>query len=105
MAEYGLNQTIGPLSLATLSCGGADDGGSGPWGRDQVILTLHSFWGVSIVCIRLIACQQHRVRSVLTPCFSSSLLMHSFSVLLLCLYIYITRKQEHGHCRDMDTEI
>lgn len=35
VAEYGLNQTIGPLSLATLSCGGADDGGSGPWGRDQ----------------------------------------------------------------------
>lgn len=41
VAEYGLNQTIGPLSLATLSGGGADEG-SGPWGRDQVILTLHS---------------------------------------------------------------
>ncbi|KAK6927068.1 Peptidase M41 [Dillenia turbinata] len=35
IAEYGLNQTIGPVSLATLSGGGADDSGSVPWGRDQ----------------------------------------------------------------------
>ncbi|GMJ10753.1 FTSH protease 9 [Hibiscus trionum] len=36
VAEYGLNQTVGPLSLATLSGGGMDEsGGAGPWGRDQ----------------------------------------------------------------------
>ncbi|XP_044482336.1 ATP-dependent zinc metalloprotease FTSH 7, chloroplastic-like [Mangifera indica] len=36
IAEYGLNQTIGPVSLATLSAGGIDEsGGSVPWGRDQ----------------------------------------------------------------------
>ncbi|XP_021279041.1 LOW QUALITY PROTEIN: ATP-dependent zinc metalloprotease FTSH 7, chloroplastic-like [Herrania umbratica] len=36
VAEYGLNQTIGPLSLATLSGGGMDEsGGAVPWGRDQ----------------------------------------------------------------------
>ncbi|XVF05373.1 hypothetical protein REPUB_Repub05bG0166400 [Reevesia pubescens] len=36
VAEYGLNQTIGPLSLATLSGGGIDEsGGAAPWGRDQ----------------------------------------------------------------------
>ncbi|CAJ1960333.1 unnamed protein product [Sphenostylis stenocarpa] len=36
IAEYGLNQTIGPVSLATLSSGGIDEsGGSVPWGRDQ----------------------------------------------------------------------
>nr|DAD26645.1 TPA_asm: hypothetical protein HUJ06_028113 [Nelumbo nucifera] len=35
VAEYGLNQTIGPVSLATLSSGGLDDSGSVPWGRDQ----------------------------------------------------------------------
>uniref|UniRef100_A0A5B7B2G7 ATP-dependent zinc metalloprotease FTSH, chloroplastic n=1 Tax=Davidia involucrata TaxID=16924 RepID=A0A5B7B2G7_DAVIN len=36
VAEYGLNQTIGPVSLATLSGGGIDEsGGSIPWGRDQ----------------------------------------------------------------------
>ncbi|XP_022755866.1 ATP-dependent zinc metalloprotease FTSH 7, chloroplastic-like isoform X2 [Durio zibethinus] len=36
VAEYGLNQTIGPLSLATLSGGGMDESGGGvPWGRDQ----------------------------------------------------------------------
>lgn len=33
IAEYGLNETIGPLSLATLSGGGMDD--SAPWGKDQ----------------------------------------------------------------------
>ncbi|XP_017440219.1 ATP-dependent zinc metalloprotease FTSH 9, chloroplastic isoform X2 [Vigna angularis] len=36
IAEYGLNQTIGPVSIATLSNGGMDEsGGSVPWGRDQ----------------------------------------------------------------------
>ncbi|PON44561.1 Peptidase [Trema orientale] len=36
VAEYGLNQTIGPVSIATLSGGGMDDsGGAVPWGRDQ----------------------------------------------------------------------
>ncbi|KAK6272120.1 hypothetical protein POUND7_009203 [Theobroma cacao] len=36
VAEYGLNQTIGPLSLAILSGGGMDEsGGAVPWGRDQ----------------------------------------------------------------------
>ncbi|PIN05774.1 AAA+-type ATPase containing the peptidase M41 domain [Handroanthus impetiginosus] len=36
VAEYGLNETIGPVSLATLSGGGMDEsGGSMPWGRDQ----------------------------------------------------------------------
>ncbi|XP_030464441.2 ATP-dependent zinc metalloprotease FTSH 9, chloroplastic isoform X1 [Syzygium oleosum] len=36
IAEYGLNQTIGPVSLATLSGGGIDESGGGaPWGRDQ----------------------------------------------------------------------
>ncbi|KAE8674851.1 ATP-dependent zinc metalloprotease FTSH 7 [Hibiscus syriacus] len=36
VAEYGLNQTIGPLSLATLSGGGMDEsGGAVLWGRDQ----------------------------------------------------------------------
>lgn len=36
VAEYGLSQTIGPISLATLSSGGLDDsGGAAPWARDQ----------------------------------------------------------------------
>ncbi|XP_009758156.1 ATP-dependent zinc metalloprotease FTSH 9, chloroplastic-like [Nicotiana sylvestris] len=35
VAEYGLNETIGPISVATLSSGGMDDSGSMPWGRDQ----------------------------------------------------------------------
>ncbi|KAJ4979352.1 hypothetical protein NE237_010132 [Protea cynaroides] len=36
VAEYGLNEAIGPVSLATLSAGGLDEsGGSLPWGRDQ----------------------------------------------------------------------
>ncbi|XP_075090132.1 ATP-dependent zinc metalloprotease FTSH 9, chloroplastic [Nicotiana tabacum] len=35
VAEYGLNETIGPISVATLSAGGMDDSGSMPWGRDQ----------------------------------------------------------------------
>ncbi|OMO90488.1 Peptidase M41 [Corchorus olitorius] len=35
VAEYGLNQTIGPLSLATLSGGGMDESGGLSWGRDQ----------------------------------------------------------------------
>lgn len=36
VAEYGLNSSIGPMSLATLSGGGLDDSGSAfPWGKDQ----------------------------------------------------------------------
>ncbi|KAL6577236.1 ATP-dependent zinc metalloprotease FTSH 9, chloroplastic [Orobanche minor] len=36
VAEYGLNETIGPVSLATLSGGGMNEsGGSSLWGRDQ----------------------------------------------------------------------
>lgn len=35
IAEYGLSQTIGPVSLATLSSGGIDESGAAPWGRDQ----------------------------------------------------------------------
>ncbi|XP_020576520.1 ATP-dependent zinc metalloprotease FTSH 7, chloroplastic isoform X2 [Phalaenopsis equestris] len=36
VAEYGLNQSIGPISLATLSSGGLDDsGGAAGWARDQ----------------------------------------------------------------------
>lgn len=38
VAEYGLNQTVGPVSLATLSGGGIDEYGAAPWGRDQVLL-------------------------------------------------------------------
>lgn len=33
IAEYGLSESIGPLSMATLS--GDDSGGGSPWGRDQ----------------------------------------------------------------------
>ena len=41
VAEYGLNQTIGPVSIATLSGGGMDEsGGALPWGRDQVLCFL-----------------------------------------------------------------
>ncbi|KAG6631284.1 hypothetical protein CIPAW_13G080800 [Carya illinoinensis] len=36
VAEYGLNETIGPVSIATLSGGGIDEsGGAVSWGRDQ----------------------------------------------------------------------
>ncbi|KAL7082058.1 hypothetical protein ACP275_14G076600 [Erythranthe tilingii] len=36
VAEYGLNENIGPISLSTLSGGGMDDsGGSSPWGKEQ----------------------------------------------------------------------
>lgn len=36
VAEYGLNSSIGPMSLATLSGGGLDDSGSAfPWVKDQ----------------------------------------------------------------------
>nr|XP_043619779.1 ATP-dependent zinc metalloprotease FTSH 7, chloroplastic-like [Erigeron canadensis] len=35
IAEYGLNHTIGPISLATLSNGGMDDSGGSGFGRDQ----------------------------------------------------------------------
>lgn len=36
VAEYGLNPTIGPISVTTLSAGGLDESGGGsPWARDQ----------------------------------------------------------------------
>ncbi|KAL9238712.1 hypothetical protein vseg_013098 [Gypsophila vaccaria] len=35
IAEYGLSQTIGPVSVGTLAAGGIDDSGAAPWGRDQ----------------------------------------------------------------------
>ncbi|CAH2069483.1 unnamed protein product [Thlaspi arvense] len=35
IAEYGLSQKIGPVSVSTLSAGGIDDSGGSPWGRDQ----------------------------------------------------------------------
>nr|QKY65089.1 chloroplast ATP-dependent zinc metalloprotease FTSH7/9 [Passiflora tenuiloba] len=35
VAEYGLNHTIGPISVQTLSGGGIDDSGAAAWGRDQ----------------------------------------------------------------------
>ncbi|GFP96175.1 ATP-dependent zinc metalloprotease ftsh 7 chloroplastic [Phtheirospermum japonicum] len=36
VAEYGLSETIGPISVATLSGGGMDEsGGSSLWGREQ----------------------------------------------------------------------
>ncbi|KAH7331990.1 hypothetical protein KP509_20G062400 [Ceratopteris richardii] len=36
VAEYGLNSSIGPVSLATLAGGGLDDSGSAfPWAKDQ----------------------------------------------------------------------
>ena len=41
VAEYGLSQAIGPVSISTLSNGGTDEsGGSLPWGRDQVHFSL-----------------------------------------------------------------
>ena len=44
IAEYGLNQTIGPVSIATLSNGGMDEsGGAVPWGRDQVLYFVNLF--------------------------------------------------------------
>lgn len=38
VAEYGLSESVGPISLATLSGGGMDDSGGSPWGREQVLL-------------------------------------------------------------------
>lgn len=36
IAEYGLNQAIGPMSISTLSSGGIDEsGGAARWGKDQ----------------------------------------------------------------------
>nr|GEU97901.1 ATP-dependent zinc metalloprotease FTSH 9, chloroplastic [Tanacetum cinerariifolium] len=35
IAEYGLNPTIGPISMTTLSNGGMDDSGGSGFGRDQ----------------------------------------------------------------------
>lgn len=43
VAEYGLNEKIGPVSVATLSAGGIDDSGGSPWGRDQVTLFYLNF--------------------------------------------------------------
>lgn len=44
IAEYGLNQTIGPMSISTLSSGGIDESGGGaPWGRDQVLQFINFF--------------------------------------------------------------
>jgi cell division protease FtsH len=44
IAEYGLSQTIGPVSISTLSNGGSDEsGGSVPWGRDQVHYFINLF--------------------------------------------------------------
>lgn len=44
VAEYGLNQTIGPVSIATLSGGGIDEsGGAVSWGRDQVLICYNPF--------------------------------------------------------------
>ena len=41
VAEYGLNASIGPISLTTLSGGGLDDSGSAfPWVKDQVIISM-----------------------------------------------------------------
>ncbi|CAM6040156.1 unnamed protein product [Sphagnum compactum] len=64
VAEYGLNSSIGPMSLATLSGGGLDEsGGSFPWGKDQgqvvdmvqkeVRTLLQSALAVSLLVIRL----------------------------------------------------
>ncbi|KAJ4826208.1 ATP-dependent zinc metalloprotease FTSH 9, chloroplastic [Turnera subulata] len=62
VAEYGLNQTIGPVSVATLSGGGIDDSGAAPWGRDQghlvdlvqreVTSLLHSALDVALSVVR-----------------------------------------------------
>jgi len=39
VAEYGLSQAIGPVSVTTLSSGGLDESvGGSPWARDQVNL-------------------------------------------------------------------
>ncbi|KAJ4890446.1 hypothetical protein Rs2_30194 [Raphanus sativus] len=35
VAEYGLNQKIGPVSVSTLSGGGIDESGGSPWGGDK----------------------------------------------------------------------
>lgn len=40
VAEYGLNENIGPISMSTMSGGGLDDSGGGPWSRDQVFALL-----------------------------------------------------------------
>ncbi|KAJ8749691.1 hypothetical protein K2173_012242 [Erythroxylum novogranatense] len=62
VAEYGLSQTIGPVSLATLSGGGMDESGAAPWGRDQghlvdlvqteVTSLLHSALDVALSVVR-----------------------------------------------------
>lgn len=42
VSEYGLNENIGPVSIATLSAGGMDESG-GLFGRDQVLCILIVF--------------------------------------------------------------
>lgn len=47
VAEYGLNQKIGPVSVSTLSGGGIDESGGSPWGGDKVTsFALHCFDGI-----------------------------------------------------------
>lgn len=55
VAEYGLNETVGPVSLATLSGGGMDEsGGAAPWGRDQVNhLCLSNFLYLCFILLHL----------------------------------------------------
>lgn len=63
VAEYGLNSSIGPISIATLSGGGLDDSGSAfPWAKDQghmvdlvqreVRTLLHSALSMALLVIR-----------------------------------------------------
>ncbi|KFK27417.1 hypothetical protein AALP_AA8G380000 [Arabis alpina] len=62
VAEYGLNQKIGPVSVSTLSAGGMDDSGGSPWGKDQghlvdlvqreVTNLLHSALNVALTVVR-----------------------------------------------------
>lgn len=50
IAEYGLNSTIGPISIPTLSGGGLDDSGAAfPWVKDQVFV--HNFVSYSEILI------------------------------------------------------
>lgn len=54
VAEYGLNDTIGPVSLSTLSNGGMDEsGGATPWGRDQVLIFVLSASHFCLVLLNL----------------------------------------------------
>lgn len=56
VAEYGLNDTVGPISLATLSNGGMDEsGGAAPWGRDQVPILVLS-WSFLLSSVQFASC-------------------------------------------------